>query len=83
MLSQTKSTTLLDKAQVYKDELIVPIRLELTRPDGSVRVGFAWFAVDADANVIEDREECISLDGAFEVAKRHIDLSEARINFGF
>lgn len=84
MTASTKSTTLLDQAQAYKDELIVPIRHELTRPDGSIRTSYTWFAVDADANVIQEREEeFISIEGVLEVAKRYVDLSEARINFGF
>jgi hypothetical protein len=79
MTAPTKSTTLLDQAQSYKDELIVPIRHELTRPDGSIiRTTFTWFAVDTEANIIEEREEdYISLDGVFEVAKRYVDLQEA------
>lgn len=83
MTAPTKSTTLLDQAQAYKDELIIPIRHELTRPDGSTRTSFTWFAVDGETNIIQDHEEFISIEGVFEVAKRCVDLNEARINFGF
>ena len=79
-----KSTSLLGQACHYKNELIIPVRHEIDRPNGFTKIGFGWFTVDADTNIVQEKEEeYSSLEGAIEVAKRNIDLNEARINFAF
>ena len=83
MQPQVKSTTLLDQVCHYKNELIVPVQHDRTRPDGSTRTSFSWFTLDVLLIICESREEFSSIDGAIAIAKMQIDLDEARLNFGF
>jgi hypothetical protein len=83
MQSQVKSTTLLDQVVHYKNELIAPIRLEATRPDGSIKTSYTWFTLDVMFVIQEETEESYdSAASAIAIAKLQIDLLEARLNFG-
>jgi hypothetical protein len=83
MQSQVHPTTLLDQVVHYKNELIVPVQCDHTRPDGSVRTSYTWFTLDVLLVICESREEFSSVDGAIAIAKMQIDLDEARLNFAY
>ena len=57
MSPQIKSTTLLDQVVNHGNELIVPVRHELPRPDGTIRASYTWFTLDTQLVIYEDREE--------------------------
>jgi hypothetical protein len=79
----TTEKILFDQTEAYKDHLIVPIRIDFTYSDRTVKVAFSYVTIDQHFQYVQERDQFCGFDAAIAVAKKDIDYREIIIKSSF